>query len=104
MNRLDCDRMFLSVMEAGSFTGSADARHQLGPGVEAGLAPRGGTGVRLLNRTTRSVSPTEAGRAPYDRLRVLVEELDRPDTEIRNISQTRRGRRDDVVLMTKVGM
>ena len=61
-------------------------------------------GVRLLNRTTRSVSPTEAGRVHHDRLRVLVEELDRPDTEIRNISQTRRGRRDDVVLMTKVGM
>ena len=49
-------------------------------------------GVRLLNRTTRSVSPTEAGRAYYDRLKPLVDELDTLDLDIRNISQSPRGR------------
>ena len=45
-----------------------------------------------MNRTTRSVVPTEAGRAYYDRLRPLVEELDVLDLDIRNISQNPRGR------------
>ncbi len=49
-------------------------------------------GVRLLNRTTRSVAPTEAGRAYYDRLKPLVDELDTLDLDIRNISQSPRGR------------
>lgn len=33
-------------------------------------------GVRLLNRTTRSVAPTEAGQRLYDRLRPTVDELE----------------------------
>ena len=44
-------------------------------------------GVRLLNRTTRAVSPTEAGQAYYDRLRPLLEEFDTLDLAIRNTSQ-----------------
>jgi len=52
----------------------------------------GELGVRLLNRTTRSVSPTEAGRAYYDRLKPLVDELETLDLDIRNISQSPRGR------------
>lgn len=93
MNRLKRDRMFIAVMEAGSFVG---ASQQLGTssGQASKLLSRleAELGVRLLNRTTRSVSPTEAGRAYYERLRPLIEELDRLDTEIRNISQTPRGR------------
>lgn len=93
MNRLECDRMFMAVMEAGSFIGGA---RQLGTssGQASKLVSRLETelDVRLLNRTTRSVSPTEAGQAYHDRLRVLIEELDRLDSEIRNISQTPRGR------------
>src|SRR5258706_15364814 len=33
-------------------------------------------GVRLLNRTTRSVAPTEAGVRLYDRIAPMIEELD----------------------------
>ncbi|WP_377046735.1 LysR family transcriptional regulator, partial [Roseomonas elaeocarpi] len=33
-------------------------------------------GARLLNRTTRSVAPTEAGQALFDRLRPAIAELD----------------------------
>jgi len=93
MNRLECDRMFLAVMEAGSFTGAAEKlgtssgqASKLLSGLESDL------GVRLLNRTTRSVSPTEAGRAYYDRLKPLVDELETLDLDIRNISQSPRGR------------
>ena len=93
MDRLDCDRMFLAVIETGSFTAAAE---KLGTrsGQASKLISRLETdlGVRLLNRTTRSVVPTEAGRAYYDRLKPLVDELDTLDLDIRNISQSPRGR------------
>ncbi|MDF3906334.1 LysR family transcriptional regulator [Paracoccus sp. AS002] len=93
MDRLDSDRMFLAVIETGSFTAAAE---KLGTrsGQASKLISRLETelGVRLLNRTTRSVAPTEAGRAYYDRLKPLVDELDTLDLDIRNISQSPRGR------------
>lgn len=93
MDRLECDRMFLAVIETGGFTGAAE---KLGTrsGQASKLISRLETqlGVRLLNRTTRSVAPTEAGRAYYDRLKPLIDELDTLDLDIRNISQSPRGR------------
>jgi len=93
MDRLDSDRMFLAVIETGSFTAAAE---KLGTrsGQASKMISRLETelGVRLLNRTTRSVAPTEAGRAYYDRLKPLVDELDTLDLDIRNISQSPRGR------------
>jgi DNA-binding transcriptional LysR family regulator len=85
--------MFPAVMEAGSFSGAAD-KLVANSGQASKLVSRleRGLGVRLLNRTTRSVSPTEAGRAYYDRLRPLVDDLEALDLEIRNISQSPRGR------------
>lgn len=93
MDRLDCDRMFIAVMETGSFAGAA-LRLGASSGQASKLISRLETdlGVRLLNRTTRSVSPTEAGQAYYERLRPLVDELDTLDRDIRNISQSPRGR------------
>lgn len=93
MDRLECDRMFLAVMEAGSFTGAA-GKLGTSSGQASKLVSRleRELGVRLLNRTTRSVAPTEAGRAYYDRLRPLVDDLEALDLEIRNISQSPRGR------------
>lgn len=93
MDRLDCDRMFIAVMEAGSFVGGA-ARLGTSSGQASKLVSRleAHLGVRLLNRTTRSVSPTVAGQAYYERLRPLVDELDILDLDIRNISQSPRGR------------
>ncbi|MEX3314085.1 LysR family transcriptional regulator [Sulfitobacter sp. PS-8MA] len=93
MDRLECDRMFVAVMETGSFVSAAD-RLKTSAGQASKLVSRLETdlGVRLLNRTTRSVSPTEAGQAYYDRLRPLLDEHDALDLDIRNISQTPRGR------------
>jgi len=62
MDRLDCDRMFVTVMELGSFAAAA-ARLGTSSGQASKLVSRleGDLGVRLLNRTTRALSPTEAG-------------------------------------------
>jgi DNA-binding transcriptional LysR family regulator len=69
-------RAFVAVAEALSFGRAADA---LGVSSSAlsqtirGLEDR--VGARLLNRTTRSVSLTEAGRALFERVRPAVDEL-----------------------------
>ncbi len=39
-------------------------------------------GVRLLNRTTRSVAPTEAGLRLYDRVAPMIQELDAAVAEV----------------------
>lgn len=93
MDRLECDRMFIAVMEAESFVGGS-LKRGTSPTQASKLVARleDELGVRLLNRTTRSVSPTEAGQAYYERLRPLLEELETLDLEVRNISQTPRGR------------
>jgi DNA-binding transcriptional LysR family regulator len=93
MDRLDCDRMFLAVYETGSF--SAAARRL---GVSSGQASKlvskleSDLGVQLLGRTTRSISPTEVGRAYYERIRTLIAELDALDDSVRSASGEASGR------------
>lgn len=93
LDRLTCDRMFVAVMETGSFTAAAD-RMRTTPGQASKLVSRleGALGVRLLNRTTRAVSPTEAGQAYFDRLRPLLEEFDSLDAALYDVTQAPRGR------------
>lgn len=93
MDRLSCDRMFCAVMETGSFTAAAD-RLGTTSGQASKLVSRleGALGVRLLNRTTRAVSATEAGRAYFDRLRPLLDEFDALDAAVRDVTQAPRGR------------
>ena len=93
MDRLESDRMFVAVMETGSFTAAADRL-----GTSSGQASKlvskleSELGVRLLNRTTRAVSATEAGKAYFDRLRPLLDEFDSLDASIRDASHAPRGR------------
>ena len=93
MDRLSCDRMFAAVMETGSFTQAA-ARFGTTSGQASKLVSKleSALGVRLLNRTTRAVSPTEAGRAYFDRLRPLLEEFDALDAALHDVTAAPRGR------------
>lgn len=93
MDRLESDRMFAAVMETGSFTAAAE-RLGTSSGQASKLVSRleAELGVRLLNRTTRAVSPTEAGRAYHDRLRPLLDEFEALDLAVRNAGQAPRGR------------
>lgn len=93
MDRLACDRMFVAVMEAGSFVAAAE-RLGTSPAQASKLVSRleSELGVRLFNRTTRAVAPTEAGRAYYARLRPLLEEFDALDQAVRSSTQTPKGR------------
>lgn len=86
-------KAFAAVAEAASF--SRAARH-LGVSPSAlsqtlrGLEER--LGVRLLNRTTRSVGPTEAGERLLDRLRPLFAEFDQAVQEVNRFRDTPAGR------------
>ncbi len=93
MDRLDGERMFVAVMETGSFVAAAE-RLGTSSGQASKLVSRleSNLGVRLLNRTTRAVSPTEAGTAYFERLKPLLDEFDNLDRSVRNISQAPRGR------------
>jgi len=93
MGRLNRDRLFVAILEEGSFVAAA-TRLGMSSSRASKLLSRleSELGVRLINRTTRSLSPTEAGRAYYDRLRPLLEEYDSLDLSIRNISGEPRGR------------
>jgi len=64
MDRLDANRMFLAVMETGSFTAAAARLGTLsGQASKLVSSLENALGVRLLNRTTRAIAPTEAGQA-----------------------------------------
>ncbi len=93
MDRLECDRMFVAVYETGSF--SLGARRI---GVSSGQASKlvsrleAELGVQLLSRTTRALSPTEVGRAYYERVRALIAEFDALDDSVRSASGEASGR------------
>lgn len=93
VDRLEADRMFVAVMETGSFTAAAE-RLGTSSGQASKLVARleSTLGVRLLSRTTRAVSATEAGQAYFGRLRPLLEEFDALDAAIRDASHAPRGR------------
>ena len=85
--------MFAAVMETGSF---AEAARRLGTssGQASKLVSRleADLGVRLLNRTTRALSPTEVGQAYYERIRAVIEELDALGEAVKNRSGSVSGR------------
>lgn len=93
MERLDCDRMFIAVLELGSF---ARAAQRLG--TSSGQASKlvskleADLGVQLLKRTTRALAATEVGRAYYERIKLLLEEFDALDLSIRQTSGAPGGR------------
>lgn len=93
MDRLDCDRMFVTVLDAGSFAAAAQ-RLGTSSGQASKLVSKLETelGVQLIKRTTRALSPTEIGQAYYERMKVLLEEFDGLDASVRNASGAPVGR------------
>ena len=73
---LDDFAQFAAVATAGGFRAAAQAGNLSASSLsEAVRRLEGNLGVRLLNRTTRSVTPTEAGQRLLDRLAPALAEL-----------------------------
>lgn len=81
MDQLRSLRVFTQVIAAGSFAGAARTL-DLAPAVvtRAVAELEDHLGVRLLNRTTRSLALTEVGEAYLQRAKRLLMELDEADT------------------------
>ncbi|QHE85246.1 LysR family transcriptional regulator [Hydrogenophaga sp. BPS33] len=77
MDRLASMRAFQKVMDEGGFAAAARAL-DMSPAVVTRLVAdlEDHLGTRLLHRTTRRVSLTDAGEGYLDRVRVILQELD----------------------------
>jgi DNA-binding transcriptional LysR family regulator len=89
---IDTLRLFLETLERGSFAAVARDRDMDPSSVSrsiAGLETE--LGIRLLQRTTRRLALTEAGALYADRVRPLVEDLDRAQAEASDVLEAPKG-------------
>jgi LysR family transcriptional regulator, regulator for bpeEF and oprC len=93
MDRLVAMKVFVRVVDCLSFTRAADHMH-LATGTVSRLVRslEEQANVRLLNRSTRSVSPTEEGRAYYDACVRVLEQIDNMNAEAANAGRMPEGR------------
>lgn len=85
MEQLDLNqiRIFVKLVQTGSFTKTAEALHQPKSRVSRRLAAlEKDLGVQLIYRTTRQFQLTETGRAYFERVQGLIEGLESLSTEI----------------------
>lgn len=92
MSRLDEMEVFAEVVEAGGFTAAA-RRLSLSKSAVSKQVTRleDRLGVRLLNRTTRRLSLTEAGATFHAACRRVLEEAETAERAVSNLSTAPRG-------------
>ena len=91
--RFDVIQAFVKVAETGSFSEAARrlnlSKSMISRQVSALEAE---LGVRLLHRTTRSLSPTEAGRAYLERCQRILADLEEANLLVSRLQAVPRGR------------
>src|SRR5215468_6293033 len=92
MDKLDAMNAFAKVVAAGSY---AEAARQLGltrsAVSKAVMEIEALLGARLLDRTTRKVTPTEAGRAYYERCVAILAEVEETEAQIARLHDEPKG-------------
>jgi DNA-binding transcriptional LysR family regulator len=84
MDRLAAMETFVYVVETGSFSAAAKRLNIGQPAVSKAIAQlEARLGVRLLLRSTRGLTPTEAGLAFFERAKRAIEEADEADNAAR---------------------
>lgn len=77
MDRLDELALFVKIVEEGSLVGASRKLRRSAPAVTRTLAVlEDRIGVRLIDRTTRRLAPTEAGRQLLERARLVLGEYE----------------------------
>jgi DNA-binding transcriptional LysR family regulator len=93
MDRLTSMAVFVRAVDLGSFAAAADALEMSGPMVGKHIRSlEDRLGARLLNRTTRRQSLTDAGQAYYERCRAVLSEAEAADHVIADKLSEPRGR------------
>lgn len=84
MDRLQAMEIFVRVVETGSFSQAAREFATTQPTVTKQVAAiEQRLKVRLLNRNTRGVSPTEAGALYYEKCKAIVRDAEEADSVVR---------------------
>lgn len=93
MDRLAAMETFVRVVETGSFSAAARGLNVGQPAVSKTIAQlEERLGIRLLTRSTRGLSPTEAGQGFYERARRAIAEADEADLTARGAGTGLAGR------------
>jgi DNA-binding transcriptional LysR family regulator len=92
MDKLEAMNAFAKVVAAGSY---AEAARRLGltrsAVSKAVMELEQLLGARLLDRTTRRVTPTEAGRAYYERCVAIIADVEETESQISRLNDAPRG-------------
>ena len=93
MDQLAALRAFVAVAEAQSFSNAARALRIAKSAVSRQVSDlESDLGARLLHRTTRSLSLTEAGRAYFERAARILADLDDANRAVGELQAAPRGR------------
>ncbi len=88
MDRLSSLEIFVKVLDTGSFTEAARVMSVSKSHVSKQIRQlEDRLGVRLINRTTRRVSPTDAGRAFYERCAGIIEDLEDAEQAVSQLNR-----------------
>ncbi|WP_064574082.1 LysR family transcriptional regulator [Cupriavidus gilardii] len=93
MDRLAAMETFVGVIEAGSFSAAARRLNLGQPAVSKSIAQlEERLGTRLLLRSTRGLTPTDAGQRFYEHAKRAIEEADEAEQAARDSSEGLSGR------------
>lgn len=93
MDRFQAMNTFVRVVETGSFSAAARQLHVGQPAVSKTIAQlEARFGIRLLNRSTHGLSPTEAGMRYYERAKASLQEADEAEIAARDAGAGLSGR------------
>src|SRR3984957_5288061 len=93
MDRLAALQSFVLVVDSGSFSAAARRLNVGQPALSKSIAQlEDRLGVKLLVRSTRGLTPTEAGLNFYERARRSIEEADEADVVARGAGRGLTGR------------
>ncbi|MGE7991088.1 LysR substrate-binding domain-containing protein [Pseudomonas sp. NPDC089554] len=85
--------VFVAIADSGSFAAAGDVMDMSQPGISRALARlEKRLGIRLFDRTTRSVTLTDEGRRLYEQVVPLLAALDEAATSVTAGAQVVRGR------------
>lgn len=84
-------RAFIKVVQAGSFSAAAREVASISSVARQVKGLEEELGVRLLNRNTRSLSLTDAGRHYYERVTSIARDLDTATAEVKSLQEDVKG-------------
>ncbi len=92
MGQLEEMQIFARVVEAGSITKAAEQLNIAKSAVSKRLAMlESRLGIKLINRTTRTSSITEAGLQYYQRSKLIIDEIEELNTQTTNTQKALQG-------------